>query len=67
MPSEPSTILNNENPHNIPSRPGQIDNTELIDHETEGDSNQLLIKKDLMEGQDYILVPEEVWKRLIEW
>lgn len=29
--------------------------------------NELDLKRGLQEGEDYSLVPEEVWKKLLEW
>ncbi|KAJ0971167.1 hypothetical protein J5N97_019126 [Dioscorea zingiberensis] len=47
-------------------RPGQIDNSELIlNGMNNGDF--LDLRGNLLEGEDYDLVPLEVWKKLVEW
>ncbi|KAG7552658.1 Peptidase C19 ubiquitin carboxyl-terminal hydrolase [Arabidopsis thaliana x Arabidopsis arenosa] len=47
------------------SRPGAIDNHDII--ESESDDNDPQLRRLLVEGVDYVLVPQEVWKRLVEW
>jgi ubiquitin carboxyl-terminal hydrolase 4/11/15 len=47
------------------SRPGPIDNHDII--ESESDVNDPQLRRLLMERVDYVLVPQEVWKRLVEW
>ncbi|CAH8272862.1 unnamed protein product [Arabidopsis lyrata] len=47
------------------SRPGAIDNHDII--ESESDANDPQLRRLLVEGVDYVLVPQEVWKRLVEW
>ena len=49
------------------NRPGPIDNTSLVStgSDCEGDDLQLL--RTMEEGQDYVLVCQEVWKKLFEW
>ncbi|KAJ0968755.1 hypothetical protein J5N97_021632 [Dioscorea zingiberensis] len=51
----------------IPCRPGQIDNMVLILSEMNRDIGVSDIQRNLLEGVDYDLVPEEVWKKLLEW
>lgn len=46
-------------------RPGSIDNHDII--ESESDANDPQLRRLLVEGVDYVLVPQEVWKRLVEW
>ncbi|KAJ8626189.1 hypothetical protein MRB53_019496 [Persea americana] len=48
-------------------RPGQIDNSSLVLSGVDGDSKELDLVRTLEEGHDYVLVPQEVWKKLIEW
>lgn len=53
-------------PSDSDERPGAIDNCDIIingDYET--DDPQLL--KTLVEGRDYVLVPQEVWEKLTKW
>ncbi|KAJ6832182.1 ubiquitin carboxyl-terminal hydrolase 9-like [Iris pallida] len=53
-------------PH-VPCRPGKIDNTSLVSYKTSGDGNDLDLRRNLQEGEDYNLIPQEVWKKLHEW
>ncbi|ESQ38494.1 hypothetical protein EUTSA_v10028406mg [Eutrema salsugineum] len=47
------------------SRPGPIDNHDII--ESASDTSDPQLRRLLVEGDDYVLVPQEVWKRLVEW
>ncbi|KAG7599055.1 Peptidase C19 ubiquitin carboxyl-terminal hydrolase [Arabidopsis suecica] len=47
------------------TRPGPIDNHDIIDSESDASDPQLRIM--LEEGVDYILVPQQVWRKLVEW
>lgn len=58
--------LNDSLPH-VPCRPGKIDNTDLVCYKTSGEGNDLDLRRNLQEGEDYDLVPQEVWKKLHEW
>ncbi|KAK6646162.1 hypothetical protein PHAVU_L004601 [Phaseolus vulgaris] len=51
----------------IADRPGPIDNSDIISKGNNFDSNSLDICRMLGEGTDYVLVPEKVWERLLEW
>ncbi|XP_020225932.1 ubiquitin carboxyl-terminal hydrolase 9 [Cajanus cajan] len=51
----------------IADRPGPIDNSDIISKGNNYDSNNLDIHRMLEEGADYVLVPEKVWERLLEW
>lgn len=51
----------------IADRPGPIDNSDIISKENNCDSKNVDIQRTLQEGTDYILVPEKVWERLLEW
>ncbi|XP_006344353.1 ubiquitin carboxyl-terminal hydrolase 5 [Solanum tuberosum] len=49
-------------------RPSSIDNSDLIYEATSGDSSAGIDLHDtLVEGTDYILLPQEVWNQLYEW
>lgn len=49
-------------------RPSGIDNSDLIDEATSEDSNVGVdLHNTLIEGRDYILLPQEVWKQLYAW
>ncbi|CAH2035036.1 unnamed protein product [Thlaspi arvense] len=47
------------------TRPGPIDNHDIIDSESAAGDPQL--RKMLEESVDYVLVPEKVWRKLVEW
>ncbi|KAE9619095.1 hypothetical protein Lal_00046907 [Lupinus albus] len=51
----------------IAARPGPIDNSDIISTENNCNDNSLDIRRALEEGTDYVLVPQEVWERLLEW
>ncbi|XP_008800670.3 ubiquitin carboxyl-terminal hydrolase 9-like isoform X1 [Phoenix dactylifera] len=51
----------------ILSRPGRIDNSKLVLNRTDTEGNELDLQRHLQEGEDYTLVPHEVWKKLLEW
>lgn len=55
MPSQPT------------NRPGEIDNSKLVLEETISGSEEPELQRTLREGEDYALVPEEVWRRLYGW
>jgi len=50
-----------------PLRPGEIDNSELILNGMNKEGDFLDLRGNLQEGEDYDLVPLEVWKKLVEW
>ncbi|ESQ33499.1 hypothetical protein EUTSA_v10006750mg [Eutrema salsugineum] len=56
--------LSSEEPSEV-TRPGPIDNHDIIDSESDASDPQL--RKRLEEGVDYVLVPEQVWRKLVEW
>ncbi|KAK9103955.1 hypothetical protein Sjap_021209 [Stephania japonica] len=49
------------------NRPGKIDNSFLILNEAGVEGGDLQLKRNLEEGHDYVLVHQEVWKRLYCW
>ncbi|XP_019433322.1 PREDICTED: ubiquitin carboxyl-terminal hydrolase 10-like [Lupinus angustifolius] len=49
------------------ARPGPIDNSDIISNENNCDNKNLDIHRMLGEGTDYVLVPQKVWERLLEW
>ncbi|GAB4858108.1 ubiquitin-specific protease ubp10 [Ancistrocladus abbreviatus] len=49
------------------SRPGPIDNSDLILIVNDGEGDQRDLIRTLEEGRDYVLVPEEVWRKLFDW
>jgi ubiquitin carboxyl-terminal hydrolase 4/11/15 len=48
-------------------RPGPIDNSDIISNGSNCDGNDLDIHRTLVENTHYVLVPQEVWERLLEW
>ncbi|XP_042504881.1 ubiquitin carboxyl-terminal hydrolase 9-like [Macadamia integrifolia] len=48
-------------------RPEQIDNGHLIKSGSDGEVDDLELIRPLEEGCDYVLVAQEVWKKLQEW
>lgn len=51
-----------------PRRPGAINNTDLIDDAALEVSNmEIEIHDTLVEGRDYILLPQQVWEKLHGW
>ncbi|CAH8337343.1 unnamed protein product [Eruca vesicaria subsp. sativa] len=47
------------------TRPGPIDNHDIID--TQSDATDPQLSRMLEEGVNYVLVPDQVWKKLVEW
>ncbi|PHU27926.1 Ubiquitin carboxyl-terminal hydrolase 9 [Capsicum chinense] len=52
---------------NSASRPGPIDNSDIIIKEADSGGDDPQIRRTLEEGRDYVLVPQEVWEKLFEW
>lgn len=49
-------------------RPAGIDNSDLIDDTVSEDSGMgIEIHDTLLEGRDYVLLPQEVWDQLFRW
>jgi ubiquitin carboxyl-terminal hydrolase 4/11/15 len=49
-------------------RPADIDNYDLIDNTGPDDSSTgIEIHDTLLEGRDYVLLPQEVWDQLFKW
>ncbi|PKU81052.1 ubiquitin carboxyl-terminal hydrolase 5 [Dendrobium catenatum] len=69
------TVSNGYGSHNYgspcsssPKRPFAIDNSDLINDATSEISNvDIELHETLVEGRDYILLPQEVWDRLHGW
>ena len=47
--------------------PGPIDNSDLVSDANDGEVDNLELIRTLEEGRDYVLVPEAVWNKLLEW
>uniref|UniRef100_A0A0E0HFB5 Ubiquitin carboxyl-terminal hydrolase n=1 Tax=Oryza nivara TaxID=4536 RepID=A0A0E0HFB5_ORYNI len=57
-----------EHGSNVLRRPGAIDNTDLIDDTASEVSNmEIELHDTLVEGRDYILLPQQVWEKLHGW
>ncbi|KAI3453300.1 hypothetical protein Pfo_009963 [Paulownia fortunei] len=54
-------------PSQTEDRPGPINNSEIVvnGRDNKDDDPQLL--RTLEEGRDYVLVPQEVWEKLLKW
>ncbi|KAL6593371.1 hypothetical protein ACP70R_049026 [Stipagrostis hirtigluma subsp. patula] len=53
---------------NTSRRPGAIDNSDLIDDDTHlGSYMEFELHDTLVEGRDYILLPQQVWEKLHGW
>lgn len=49
-------------------RPGPIDNSDIIQNGNgSGEGDDLEVRRNLEEGQDYVLVPQQVWEKLFCW
>ena len=44
------------------TRPGQIDNSKLVSAETISGSEEPELQRTLIDGKDYTLVPQQVWR-----
>ncbi|KAE8683924.1 Ubiquitin carboxyl-terminal hydrolase 9 [Hibiscus syriacus] len=53
----------------VAERPGPIDNSNIVENgnDTDCKENEIQLRRMLMEGQDYVLVPQGVWEKLHEW
>jgi len=51
----------------ITDRPGPIDNSDIISNGSNCDECDLDIPLTLVENTDYVLVPQQVWERLLGW
>ncbi|XP_021300601.1 ubiquitin carboxyl-terminal hydrolase 9-like isoform X2 [Herrania umbratica] len=53
----------------VAERPGPIDNSDIVQNGSDCDckENEIQLRRLLMEGQDYVLVPQGVWEKLHEW
>ncbi|MCL7044181.1 hypothetical protein MKW94_030699 [Papaver nudicaule] len=60
-------LSQNGNIFETPIRPGQIDNSHLVLDGSDADGIDLDMHKTLEERRDYVLVPQEVWKKFHDW
>ncbi|GKV04041.1 hypothetical protein SLEP1_g16256 [Rubroshorea leprosula] len=54
-------------PSEATDRPGPIDNSDIIESGSGSGGNELQLRRMLVEGQDYVLGPQDVWEKLYEW
>ncbi|KAK4797362.1 hypothetical protein SAY86_029688 [Trapa natans] len=52
---------------NTADRPGPIDNSDIVSSLSAVESDDLELHRTLEEGQSYVLVPQEVWEKLLSW
>ncbi|TYH97928.1 hypothetical protein ES332_A12G274700v1 [Gossypium tomentosum] len=53
----------------VAERPGPMDNSDIVENGSDSDikGNDIQLRRMLMEGQDYVLVPQGVWEKLHGW
>lgn len=51
----------------VAGRPGPIDNSDIVEDAHAGDGDDLDISRTLLEGRDYVLIPQTVWEKLVQW
>ncbi|KAK8685100.1 hypothetical protein V6N13_041109 [Hibiscus sabdariffa] len=53
----------------VAEMPGPIDNSDIVRNGSDCDckEDEIQLRTMLMEGQDYVLVPQKVWEKLHEW
>ncbi|KDP25220.1 hypothetical protein JCGZ_20376 [Jatropha curcas] len=54
-------------PSGMADRPGPINNSEIVENGSGGESDDLELARTLLEGRDYVLVPQKVWEKLVQW
>ncbi|KAL0372890.1 UNVERIFIED_CONTAM: Ubiquitin carboxyl-terminal hydrolase 10 [Sesamum calycinum] len=54
-------------PSNVEGRPGPIDNNDIVVNGAENKDGGPQLLRTLEEGRDYVLVPQEVWEKLLKW
>ncbi|XP_012486621.2 ubiquitin carboxyl-terminal hydrolase 9 [Gossypium raimondii] len=53
----------------VAEMPGAIDNSDIVQNGSDCNckENAIQLRRNLVEGQDYVLVPQRVWEKLHEW
>ncbi|MBA0835244.1 hypothetical protein Goarm_007536 [Gossypium armourianum] len=53
----------------VAERPGPIDNSDIVENgsDSDGKGNDIQLRRMLIEGQEYVLVPQGVWEKLHGW
>ncbi|EEF43462.1 ubiquitin carboxyl-terminal hydrolase 9 [Ricinus communis] len=54
-------------PLTVADRPGPIDNSDLVQNGSNIEADDLELSRTLLEGRDYVLVPQKVWDKLVQW
>ncbi|KAF5734371.1 Ubiquitin carboxyl-terminal hydrolase 10 [Tripterygium wilfordii] len=54
-------------PSKIGDRPGPINNSDVVQSGSDSEGDEPELRRTLMEELDYVLVPQEVWEKLVEW
>lgn len=54
-------------PGRITDRPGPINNSDIVENGSDGENDDLELSRTLLEGRDYVLVPQKVWEKLVQW
>lgn len=49
------------------SKPGPIDNSDIVAGGSGSEDEDPELHRYLLEGRDYVLVPQEVWEKLFDW
>ncbi|KAI4303595.1 hypothetical protein MLD38_039204 [Melastoma candidum] len=57
----------NANSSEMADRPGPIDNGDVVLDESSSEGDYVDLHRMLEEGKDYVLVPQEVWEKLLGW
>ncbi|KAL3817855.1 hypothetical protein ACJIZ3_003760 [Penstemon smallii] len=52
---------------NSKDRPGPIDNSDIVANGEDNKDNDPQLLRTLEERRDYVLVPQEVWEKLLKW
>ncbi|KAI4372132.1 hypothetical protein MLD38_010403 [Melastoma candidum] len=54
-------------PYETADRPGPVDNTDIVSNESISEGDHVELRRMLEEGRDYVLVPQEVWEKILSW
>lgn len=54
-------------PLSTADRPGPIDNSDIVQNGSNSEADDLELSKTLLERRDYVLVPQQVWDKLLQW
>lgn len=54
-------------PSNVEDRPGPIDNSDIVVNGVDNKDDDPQLLRTLEEGRHYVLVPEDVWDKLLMW